>query len=924
MKDHAITLLNATGSYVITAGMLMSIQITVLIGVLWITDFFLRHRVRAALRCGLWMLVILKLLTPPGLVLPTSAAYWIGPRVADPIILRALHPVRATARITDSSERFEILPAQPLPPPAQPALGRDAWLLLGWIVGVCGMAALLGLRNRALRRLLRASASASSHLEAPLRAAADQLGMRRVPELRISSAEHSPAVCGLWRPSILLPAKLVGQLSPEAWRTVFLHELLHIRRRDLWGNLLQVLVQTLWWWNPLVWFANNRIRALRETAVDEAVMLAFEHDETTYPATLVAVARYCSIQPTHALSFLGILESPKRLEMRIRRLLEQPLPKSAHLGWSGWLVLLGAGLSLLPMGFLRRVEAAPAPAPDTQVEVVKPAKGRAVVRAVRGSADYYDGSNIWKKVGVGTVLPWGAVIRTAEKSSVDLSLAAQEFNSGGAESVKKISDPSEDHQYVLAPRFPEQDSAPKDPESARAQRVKTENLTVSRYLGEMDARLEDWVAKRAKGQIGAIAAASDDPQLAMLLEKKLEAEVQLAGIVPDLGDQHPSILKARRILAEIHRQMNLRVDDLIAGLQSRREVVSEAEKNLKNRLFTRTFKVNPNTFIKGLEEATGERLNTSLTGGQILQRIRAFFESSGVSFAAAPIGESSEQHKSALFFNEGTGILFVRATLADLDTVEKGLQTLNPAPPQIMLTVKWVEGPPDRVTTLGIPWRTNSSTLQSQPTGTSQTAPTSILTEARAKVLIAKLSKTAGVDLLSAPRVTTLAGRTAQIAVTEEKSVAIGQTNRGKGVEVTAMKLATGPSIELDPTMDAKIPHAIHVRASAQIVEFLGYDKALTPSPVIRTNKASGSGLLWDGQTLVLGMGVVTNTQRWSDKVPVLGDIPVLGRLFRSSGTNVVPRQRFVLITPTIIDPAGNRINTSDKPPFNPDTIPSQ
>ena len=160
MKDHAITLLNATGSYVITAGMLMSIQITVLIGVLWITDFFLRHRVRAALRCGLWMLVILKLLTPPGLVLPTSAAYWIGPRVADPIILRALHPVRATARITDSSERFEILPAQPLPPPAQPALGRDAWLLLGWIVGVCGMAALLGLRNRALRRLLRAVSEA--------------------------------------------------------------------------------------------------------------------------------------------------------------------------------------------------------------------------------------------------------------------------------------------------------------------------------------------------------------------------------------------------------------------------------------------------------------------------------------------------------------------------------------------------------------------------------------------------------------------------------------------------------------------------------------------------------------------------------------------------------------------------------------------
>lgn len=138
------------------------------------------------------------------------------------------------------------------------------------------------------------------------------------------------------------------------------------------------------------------------------------------------------------------------------------------------------------------------------------------------------------------------------------------------------------------------------------------------------------------------------------------------------------------------------------------------------------------------------------------------------------------------------------------------------------------------------------------------------------------------------------------------------------------MKLTTGSSIDLDPTMDATIPNALRVRASAQLVEFLGYDQAPTPSPVIRTNKAAGAGRVWDGQTLVLGLGTVTNTQRWSSKVPVLGDIPVLGRLFRSDGTNAVRRQRFVLITPTLIDPAGNRINTVEKPPFNPETFPSQ
>ena len=357
MKDHAFTILNDIGSIAASAAALMSIQFAVLIAGLVVADCFLRRRLRATLRCGLWMLLILKLLVPPGLTLPTSIAYWVGPRLLNPSIQLDSPKARITIRAADSSAAFKPTTALPPPAPLRPSLGFEAWLVLGWTAGVCAMAALMIRRHRLVKRLLKESQPAPPNLTAAFRDVAAELGMLKLPDLRISPVEHSPAVCGLWRPSILIPSKLVGRLSSESWRSVFGHELLHIRRHDLWSNLVQIIAQIVWWWNPLVWFANHRIRTLRESAVDEEMMIALDHGDLTYPEALVAVARQCSSQPLQALSLLGILESPKRLEIRIRRLLEEPLPRTARLGWSGWLVVAITALSLLPMGFSRRVEA---------------------------------------------------------------------------------------------------------------------------------------------------------------------------------------------------------------------------------------------------------------------------------------------------------------------------------------------------------------------------------------------------------------------------------------------------------------------------------------------------------------------------------------------------------------------------------------
>jgi len=58
--------------------------------------------------------------------------------------------------------------------------------------------------------------------------------------------------------------------------------------------------------------------------------------------------------------------------------------------------------------------------------------------------------------------------------------------------------------------------------------------------------------------------------------------------------------------------------------------------------------------------------------------------------------------------------------------------------------------------------------------------------------------------------------------------------------------------------------------------------------------------------------------------VPVLGDLPLAGRLFRSESPGTETKTLVVFITPTLMDPAGNRVHSDDELPFAKDSIPSQ
>jgi len=81
---------------------------------------------------------------------------------------------------------------------------------------------------------------------------------------------------------------------------------------------------------------------------------------------------------------------------------------------------------------------------------------------------------------------------------------------------------------------------------------------------------------------------------------------------------------------------------------------------------------------------------------------------------------------------------------------------------------------------------------------------------------------------------------------------------------------------------------------------------------------------VWDNQTVVIGGLISSQVQTIKDKVPALGDMPVVGRLFQSQSKTTQKKNLMIFVTATIVDPAGNRVHSDDDLPFAQNAIPAQ
>ena len=237
-----------------------------------------------------------------------------------------------------------------------------------------------------------------------------------------------------------------------------------------------------------------------------------------------------------------------------------------------------------------------------------------------------------------------------------------------------------------------------------------------------------------------------------------------------------------------------------------------------------------------------------------------------------------------------------------------------------------------------------------------------IFTNPQFQVVIRALNQKKGVDLMSAPKVTTKSGRKAIVRVAREfpyptefnapepppPSTAGGLVRPwsppgsfvSQGVVTPSTPTAfetrnLGVTLEVEPIIGPD-GYTIDLNLSPEVVEFDGFINYGSPifgpifnpltqqidtailtqnvinQPIFSTRKVTTSVSIWDGQTVALGGLVREDVQKVQDKVPILGDIPLAGRLFRSNVDQKIKRNLIIFVTARLMDAEGRPVRLEE------------
>jgi general secretion pathway protein D len=394
------------------------------------------------------------------------------------------------------------------------------------------------------------------------------------------------------------------------------------------------------------------------------------------------------------------------------------------------------------------------------------------------------------------------------------------------------------------------------------------------------------------------------------------------------------------------------------------------------------------------------------TGGQLLvnrEGAREFLESQGVPF---PPGASAH-------FLPQSSRLIVRNTIDNLELVDALVEQASVAgPKQVEIESKFVEITQNNLKELGFDWLLgpfnitgNSgkivgaggapppanpanfpfSTTNQFPvtsgnrsgdfaisanaldalllgTGGAAVAPgifglAGVMTNPQFQVVIRALNQKKGIDLLSAPRVTTKSGQRAVIEIVREFRYATqftppqvpNITGGGSGTGTVSISVVTpttptafetrntGVTLEVEPVVGPD-GVTIDLNLVPQVVEFEGFVNygspifGINPSvltnalnsqvlltqnvinqPIFSTRKVTTSVSVYDGSTVVLGGLMREDVQKTEDRTPIIGDIPIVGRLFRTNVDQHIKRNLVIFVTAHLVTPAGTPFNSSEE-----------
>jgi bla regulator protein blaR1 len=264
-------------------------QSTLFAGVVGLLSLILRSN-RAAVRHGLWLAASVKFLVPFSLLIGLgSQVEWRKAPVVPQARLDVVEQIREPLAILASPTR--LLPQSA--PSRAPAV-----LVTLWLCGFTANGLAWWRRWRQVHTVWRAASPLPLSLPIPVLS---------------SSARLEPGVFGVFQPFLLLPDGLSELLPPEQFEAIVAHELCHVRRHDNLSSAIHMVVETLFWFHPMVWWIQARLVEERERACDEAV-LQMGSDPQDYAEGIVTVCKFYLKSPLVCVSGVTGSDLKRRVE----------------------------------------------------------------------------------------------------------------------------------------------------------------------------------------------------------------------------------------------------------------------------------------------------------------------------------------------------------------------------------------------------------------------------------------------------------------------------------------------------------------------------------------------------------------------------------------------------------------------------------
>ena len=323
-------------------------QSAILISLVVLLDRLIRKWAWPQLRYALWLLVLVKLVLPPSLTSPVSVVRHL-PEVAggkwlvvseqgqalpleQTVVLESTllqnegGSVRQLTTTGEATGLPMVAPHQSMPLTGSSTVtatpvSHKVYLFLIWLVGVIGLGMGLFVRLKGLytEHVRSSIGEAPQWFVELVTKTAQEIGCRQVPTVVLSTRVCCPAVFGLLRPVLLVPADRIHTMSHQDARHILLHELAHIKRGDLWWHGVHMLLLVLYWYHPLVWLVRRHIQNLRELCCDATVARHLRTQTSAYRETLLETARDLLAQPVEpGLGLLGLFENSHWLTTRLQ------------------------------------------------------------------------------------------------------------------------------------------------------------------------------------------------------------------------------------------------------------------------------------------------------------------------------------------------------------------------------------------------------------------------------------------------------------------------------------------------------------------------------------------------------------------------------------------------------------------------------